>query len=332
MADEELEVEFDGDKGHLEITKKNLKRPGMGRLTPEMWTEKEPNIKQEQVKHVHISKVHIEECCNELFSYIYTCINCTCLTLEHVIDGTQKNNELSCRLYKAVDKLHALLHIHLEKIDLCEGWSQLLSSISHPDLRCLCLIENNLTGQAEELKVALTRLPQLGFLHLDDTGLGGEEMLCVLTQLPSSSPLLQGLLVGSHDLSSGGDQLVQVVEALPQLRILSVEKCQLVSSALCSILEKINTNIEILAINDNGPLSDRKAVVFDHIDKCKSLAFIFVSSNQFSESDMSELKSMLSAHGGRVLIDDDADNDADADAAMNCLDELVSRIKEEIMP
>ena len=67
---------------------------------------------------------------------------------------------------------------------------------------------------------------------MNGSGLG-EELLCGLTQLPSSSPLLQGLLVGYHDLSSGGDQLVQVVEALPQLRLLVISDCHLIIPHAC---------------------------------------------------------------------------------------------------
>ena len=139
---------------------------------------------------------------------------------------------------------------------------------------------------------------------MNDSGLVGEELLCGLTQLPSSSPLLQGLAVGVHDLSSGGDQLVQVVEALPQLRVLVINRCQLVSSALCSILEKVNTNIEVLDISGNGPVTDRKPFIFDHLKDCKSLTDFSVASSQFSQSELSQLNSLLSAHGGGLLVDD----------------------------
>ena len=202
-----------------------------------------------------------------------------------------------------LDRLHNLIELDIRDTDLSEGGRQVLSSISHPHLRVLTLIDNRLNVQGEELKAALTTLPQLRFLQMNGSGLGGEELLCGLTQLPSSSPLLQGLAVGDHDLSSGGDQLLQVVEALPQLRVLIIDRCQLVSSALCSILEKVSTNIEILAINDNGPVTDRKPLILDHINECKSLTYMQVSSSQFSKSKRSKLKSLLSAHGGGLLVD-----------------------------
>ena len=202
-----------------------------------------------------------------------------------------------------LDRLHNLIDLDIRDTDLSEGGRQVLSSISHPHLRVLCLIRNRLNVEGEELKAALTRLPHLRYLSLNRSGLGGEELLCGLTQLPSSSPLLQGLLVGGHDLSSGGDQLVQVVEALPQLRLLVIYRCQLVSSALCSILEKVNTNIEILDISDNGPVTDRQPLILDHINECKSLTYMSVSSSQFSKSEMSQLSSLLSAHRGCLLVD-----------------------------
>ena len=302
MADDDLAVEFTSDN-KLEIYKKNEDEAGMVILTQRRWREEEENIKPEQVELVEIKKVNVGEACKDLFTFISTCAYCEYLIIHNVIDGREKNSELSCRLCEALDRLHHLIWLDIKDTVLFEGGRHVLSSISHPDLRVLCLIRNRLNVEGEELKAVLTRLPQLRYLEMNDSGLGGEELLCGLTQLPSSSPLLQGLAVGNNDLSSGGDQLVQVVEALPQLRVLVIAKCKLVSSALCSVLQKVNTNIEILTINDNGPVSDRTPLILDHIDECKSLTYMKVSSSQFSNSELSQLNSLLSAHGGGLLVD-----------------------------
>ena len=287
----------------LVVKKKNVKEAGTVILTQRRWRDEEAKLKHEQVKVVMIEKVNVGEACKDLFTFISTCTHCDRLYIYDVIDGREKNSELSCRLCEVLDRLHNLIYIDIRDTDLSEGGRQVLSSISHPDLRVLILDGNRLNVEGEELKGALTRLPHLRFLEMSDSGLGGEELLCGLTQLPSSSPLLQGLLVGGHDLSSGGDQLVQVVEALPQLRLLNIRRCHLVSSVLCSILEKVNTNIEILAIEDNGPVTDRKPLILDHINECKSLTYMRVSSSQFSKSELSQLSPLLSAHGGGLLVD-----------------------------
>ena len=302
MSDDDLTVEFTS-KNWLRIVKKNVNEAGTVILTQRRWREEEKIIKPEQVKLVYIKKVNVGEACKDLFTFISTCTHCDRLEIDNVIDGREKNSELSCRLCEVLDRLHNLIELYIRDTDLSEGGRQVLSSISHPHLRVLTLSDNKLNVQGEELKAALTRLPQLRYLSLNDSGLGGEELLCGLTQLPSSSPLLQGLLVDSHDLSSGGDQLVQVVEALPQLRLLNVGRCQLVSSALCSILEKVNTNIEILEIRGNGPVTDRKPLILDHINECKSLAYMRVSSSQWRPAELSQLSSLLSAHGGCLLVD-----------------------------
>ena len=156
----------------------------------------------------------------------------------------------------------------------------MLSSISHPHLRVLILVSNRLNVEGEELKAALTRLPHLRILDLNDSGLG-EELLCGLY-----------------------DQLVQVVEALPQLRVLVIGNCQLSSSAVCSILERVNIHIEVIEMHNNGPVTDRKPLILDHINECKSLTYMAVSSSQFSKSELSQLNSLLSAHGGSLLVDD----------------------------
>ena len=302
MCDDDLTVEFTSNNSLL-IYKKNHKEAGTVILTQRRWREEEAKLKHEQVKHVGIENVNVGEACKDLFTFISTCTHCTILQIVNVIDGREKNSELSCRLCEVLDRLHNLIYIDIRRTDLSEGGRQVLSSISHPNLRSLVLDENRLNVEGEELKAALTRLPHLRYLSLIDSGLGGEELLCGLTQLPSSSPLLQGLAVAGHDLSSGGDQLVQVVEALPQLRLLGIYRCQLVSSALCSILEKVSTNIEILDIRNNAPVTDRKPLIFDHINECKSLTYMEVSSNQFSKSELSQLHSLLSAHGGCLVVD-----------------------------
>ena len=301
VCDDDLTVEFTSNNW-LRIVKKNKDEAGTVILTQRRWREEEAKLKYQQVKLVHIYKVNVGEACKDLFTFISTCTHCDILEINNVIDG-RENSELSCRLCEVLDRLHNLILLDIRNTDLSEGGRQVLSSISHPHLRVLSLYDNRLNVEGEELKAALTRLPQLRFLDLYDSGLGGEELLCGLTQLPSSSPLLQGLNVGGHDLSSCGDQLVQVVEALPQLRVLVIYRCQLVSSALCSILEKVNTNIEVLDIEDNGPVTDRTPLILDHINECKSLTYMRVSSSQFSKSELSQLNSLLSAHGGRLLVD-----------------------------
>ena len=302
VFDDDLSVEFTSNNW-LGIYKKNDKEAGTVILTQRRWRDEEAKLKHEQVKHVLIKKVNVGEACKDLFTFISTCTHCDRLNIYDVIDGREKNSELSCRLCEVLDRLHNLIELDIRDTDLSEGGRQVLSSISHPELRVLRLINNRQNVQGEELKAALTRLPHLRFLNLNDSGLGGEELLCGLTQLPSSSPLLQGLNVGKHDLSSGGDQLVQVVEALPQLRLLVINRCQLVSSALCSILEKVNTNIEVLAIDHNGPVTDRQPLILDHINECKSLTYMHVSSSQWSPAELSQLNSLLSAHGGCLLVD-----------------------------
>ena len=307
VCDDDLTVEFTSNNW-LKIYKKNKDEAGTVILTQRRWRDEEAKLKYQQVKGVGIKKVNVGEACKDLFTFISTCTHCDRLVIVNVIDGREKNSELSCRLCEVLDRLHNLISLDIRDTDLSEGGRQVLSSISHPHLRVLSLMDNRLNVQGEELKAALTRLPHLRILQMNDSGLGGEELLCGLTQLPSSSPLLQGLLVGGHDLSSGGDQLVQVVEALPQLRLLVINRCQLVSSALCSILEKVNTNIEILGIGGNGPVTDITPLILDHINECKSLTYMRVSSSQFSKSELSQLNSLLSAHGGGLLVDDSDDD------------------------
>ena len=135
------------------------------------------------------------------------CINCTELIIVNVIDNTDKNSDLSHHLSVSIKNLTRLIKIDIRDTNLSRGWREVLSSITSPHIRVLCLYDDNLGGQGEVLEDLQTRLPQLRILGLVESGPGGEEMLGVLYQLPVSSPLLQGLVVPGHDLSKAEDRL-----------------------------------------------------------------------------------------------------------------------------
>ena len=243
------------------------------------------------------------ECCQELFDFISECINCTRLIIVNVIDNTDKNSDLSHHLSVSIKNLTRLICIYIRDTNLSRGWREVLSSITSPHIRVLILYDDNLRGQGEVLEDLLTRLPQLRFLGLNGSGLGGEEMLGVLYQLPVSSPLLQGLMVGSHDLSKDGDRLVQALTGLPKIRVLNIETCKLQGTVISNVLHQINTDIEVLCIDRNQPVPDTAPSVIDHIKQCQSLQYLTVSSSQFTEKALSQLDSSLSAHGGHLLVD-----------------------------
>ena len=273
------------------------------RLTPRRWRETVSRVNPQDVKLIGIEKVNVGECCQELFDFISECINCTKLLIYEVIDDTDKNTVLSHHLSVAIKKLTRLIYIDIREINLSGGWREVLFSITHPHSRVLILYDNNLGGQGEVLEDLLTRLPQLRFLGLGDSGLGGEEMLSVLYQLPNSSPLLQGLEVGGNDLSKAGDRLVQALAGLPKIRLLIIENCKLQGTVISNILHQINTDIEVLCINHNEAVPDTAPSVSDHIKQCQSLQYLTVSSSQFTKTALSQLDSSLSAHGGHLIVD-----------------------------
>ena len=128
-------------------------------------------------------------------------------------------------------------------------------------------------------------------------------MLGVLYQLPTSSPLLQALMVDSHDLSKAGYRLVQAMTGLPKIGALSIENCKLPGTVISNILHQINTDIEVLCIDYNEAVPDTAPSVIDHIKQCQSLQYLMVSSSQFTKTALSQLDSSLSAHGGHLLVD-----------------------------
>ena len=289
--------------GWLRINKKDEGGPGRVRLTPRRWRETASKVNPQEVKVIRIKKVNVGECCQELFDFISECINCTRLIIVNVIDNTDNNSDLSHHLSVSIKNLTRLIEIDIRDTNLSIGWREVLSSITSPHIRVLTLLRDNLGGQGEVLEDLLTRLPQLRYLNLNDSGVGGEEMLGVLYQLPVSSPLLQGLLVGYHDLSKAGDRLVQALTGLPKIRVLNIQNCKLQGTVISNILHQINTEIEVVLVDRNQPVPDTGPSVFDHIKQCQSLQYMMVSSSQFTKTALSQLDSSLSAHGGHLLVD-----------------------------
>ena len=270
------------------------------RLTPRRWRETVSKVNPQEVKGIWIKKVNVGECCQELFDFISECINCTKLIIENVIDNTDKNSDLSHHLSLALKKLTRLIEIDIRDTNLSRGRREVLSSITSPHIRALSLIDDNLGGQGEVLEGLLNRLPQLRFLELANLGLGGQEILGVLYQIPIN---LQGLCVDGHNLSRYGVMLIHVLTGLPKIRSLSTENCKLPGTVISNILHQINTDIEVLCINDNEAVPDTGPSVFDHIKQCQSLQYMKVSSSQFTKTALSQLDSSLSAHGGHLLVD-----------------------------
>ena len=279
------------------IYKKDEGGPGRVRLTPRRWRETARKVNPQEVKLISIKKVNVGECCPELFDFISECINCTSLIIYNVIDNTDKNIDLSHHLSVSIKNLTRLKHIDIRDTNLSRGWREVLSSITSPHIRVLSLILDNLGGQGEVLEDLLTRLPQLRYLQLNHSVLGGEEMLGVLYQLPVSSPLLQGLLVYGHDLSKAGDRLVQALTGLPKIRALNIGNCNLQGTVIGNTLHQINTDVEVLLVDRNQPVPDTAPSVFDHIKQCQSLQYLKVSSSQFTKTALSQLDSSLSATG-----------------------------------
>ena len=289
--------------GWLRINKKDEGGPGRVRLTPRKWRETASKVNPQEVKGIRIGKVNVGECCQELFDFLSECIKCTKLIIINVIDDTDKNSDLSHHLSVSIQNLTRLIKIDIRDTNLSRGWREVLSSITSPHIRVLTLWADNLGGQGEVLEGILTRLPQLRYLNLNDSGLGWEEMLGVLYKLPVSSPLLQGLLVAGHDLSKAGDRVVQALTGLPKIRALNIENCKLQGTVMSNILHQINTDIEVLLLDRNQPVPDTGPSVFDHIKQCQSLQYLKVSSSQFTKTALSQLNSSLSAQGGHLLVD-----------------------------
>ena len=271
------------------------------RLTLGRWTDVAKKINPQELKSVTLGHVNVGKCCKELFTVLSQCAKCTSLILDYVMDCTDDNRDLAHYLSITMKHLTGLIAISLTNTNLMSGWGKVLSSISSCQIRVLFLIGKDLGGQGKVLRELLTRLKQLRFLELINSGLEGQEMLDVLEQLPISCPLLEGLDVAGHELNEAGDKLVHAVTRLPKLRVLNIENCHLQGTITSNILQQISKDIVVLSISLNQLVPDTPASIFNHIKQCKSLQYLKVSSSQFKET--AQLNSILSEHGGHLLVD-----------------------------
>ena len=272
-------------------------------LTQENWKKLKVNKKHLQIKGVHIVFVNVGECCKELFSFMAKCLNCKKFITYSIADNTLNNSNLAHHLSKSLKYLQKMVKIDIRDTNLNAGWKEVLLSILSPEVRVLILDKNNLVGHGHELGTLLSRLSLLGFLQISNSGIGGEMLLYVMSLLPQYCPLLMGLLVPNHDLSSAGESLVLTIAKLPKLKLLNIQDCQLQGTVLRNILQDINKGIEVLLLDRNNALSGTQVNPLLALSTSPSLQFLSVSSDHLTSGTLSLLDSNLSEHGGHLLVD-----------------------------
>ena len=134
VCDDGLTVKFTSNNW-LRIVKKNKDQAGTVILTQRRWREEEAKLKHEQVKVVVLNKVNVGEACKDLFTFISTCTHCDRLVIVNVIDGREKNSELSCRLCEVLDRLHNLIQLDMLG-PLCYKLITIVNCYLETDLTC----------------------------------------------------------------------------------------------------------------------------------------------------------------------------------------------------
>ena len=98
--------------------------------------------------------------------------------------------------------------------------------------------------------------------------LTGKELLSVISLLPEVCTHLWGLLLSRHDLSKGGETLVQAgfVKGLPMLKSLVLGRCRIPGAVLADIISNTTKNIELVDIAENDPITDKITDLFEQIN------------------------------------------------------------------
>ena len=103
----------------------------------------------------------------------------------------------------------------IKNVYLEEGWDDVLSAIPS-GIRSLTLKRVDLCSHGETLGSTLRNLNDIQFLNLGYSEMTGNELIGVLIKLSQSNPQLKGLVLDGNDLSSHGEQFVEVVVSLPK--------------------------------------------------------------------------------------------------------------------
>ena len=296
-----MEVKF--DDGCLQIYQNTKKGEELPQFTEMQLDKIEAEINPLEVTTLQLMLINMEYCCEELFKFLNKCRKCTQFKLRGVTDGTRNNRKFSDCLVLLLNRLPKLTFVDIRDTDFGFRWEGVLQSImSCSNFRMLILERNNLKGLGEALKVTLTELPQLLFLDLIDSGMTGKELLSVVSLLPEVCTHLRGLLLSRHDLSKGGETLVQVVKGLPMLKSLVLGGCRIPGAVLADIITNTTKNIELVDIADNEPITDKITDLFKQIEQCKSLIYMRVSSSQFSYEQKNKLDNLLHQNNGHLLV------------------------------
>ena len=296
-----MEVIF--DQGCLKIYQNTKKGEELPQFTEMQLDKIEAEINPLEVTTLQLMLINIEYCCEELFKFLNKCRKCTQFKLRGVTYGTRYNRKFSDCLGLLLNRLPKVTFVDIRDTDLGLGWQGVLQSIvSCSNVQMLILERNNLKGVGKTLEATLTELTQLLFLDLIDSGMTSKELLSVVSLLPEVCSRLRGLLLSRHDLSQGGETLVQVVKGLPVLKSLVLGGCRRPGADLADIITNTTKNIELVDIADNDPITYKGPDLFKQIEQCKSLIYMRVSSSQFSYDEKNKLENLLHQNNGHLLV------------------------------
>ena len=271
-------------------------------LTKKRWKQQEGKIKKDLVKGLSIVLINFSDSCQDVFSFIADCPNCIRVVMDRVNDTSPDNKDLSGNLSQALESLLGVQCVDIRSTDLGVLWERVLKALNGDTLEVLALQHNNLSGQGEVLLNQLSKLSHLQFLNLFDSGMTPQELLLLLPSLPNSCPLLRGLNIGRHNLSEGGERLIKLVENLPYLKLFVVCRCHLLGEVLAQVVHVLHPGIEVLGLEENSKVSNASAVL-EQIKQFKSLKYMRISSGQFSNQTINDMKAAISEHDGYLLVD-----------------------------
>ena len=289
-------------RGILKIWNKKGSRyelKGSANLTKRKWKDKTSSLDPQQVKVVLIQDVNIGDCHDKIQTFLAKCKHCSQLIIEGATDNTTNNADLSQFLSASFRLMVQLLRVDIRNVELVDGWQDVLSAVPS-FIKSFTLKRVDLVNQGEKLSDTLISRNDIKVLNLGYSGMRGYELIGVLITLPHSCHELKVLILVSNNLSCHWKLFTDVVEHLPKLVLLDIEDCQLSTTNVNVVMQKINKEVEILEIQNNDTSSD-KQLDLECIKLLKSIKFIVVSSDQVS-SNLTELKSILLNTEGEVLV------------------------------
>ena len=282
----------------LEIKKKYSSKARKPSLSATGWHKFQTKIKPQEVRAAWIDCVNIGYCQQEVFNFLAQCNNIAWLAMDGVKDNSYTGNDLVAGLTKVLSRLNTKLHqVHIYKIKLGRSGSQVFRALNSPDLRGIALVETELLDTDDIFMSSLHRFPLLSSLDLNMSGIKKEQLLKVLTTLPSSCPCIVHLSIYPTNFTS--EETKPICELK---KLISLDINFNTNNDCLTALGDFPQPLELLFLYSNSPVSNVWTDFIEIISSYKKLHYLVFWEGVLKCREENALRAIMANKGGRLVV------------------------------